>query len=127
MVGKYDSMVIYERPISTGRKPLYGYVYNSDEIKSISRGRDLLKEFAEYVVGVEYWLMIGGKTSKEKTYWLINQTYHHLKDDFVINFGKEVYKKHPVKYKKYDKCYPQYCLKDLDGQYIINENYKLWI
>lgn len=127
MVREYDSMVIFDKPISIGKIKIYGYVYNADLVDILCFKKDIFKNFAEYVIGTQFWVKIGGKISREKNSWIINNTYHNLDDDFVDKFCKYVYKNHPVKYKKYEKCFPHYFLKDLDEQYIINENYKLWI
>lgn len=129
MVRKYDSMVIFERPVEVGSRNLYGVLYSSDEMNRIyeQSGIDIFRKFAEYVVGMEYWLKIGGGTSKEKDYWKINNSYHHVNGDIVKDFCKVIYDKHPLNYEVIEKCYPKYFLKDIDDQYIINDNYKLWL
>lgn len=128
MERKFDSMLIFDRPVYLDNRSIYGFVYNADELDSkIKYYPVLLDDFIKYVFGLEYWLKIGGTTSRDRHTWVCNKKRLNTNEKEVDEFCNMVYTNNPVKYFRMDKCYPNFRKKDLEKDFIITDNYRLWI
>lgn len=118
----YDSILIFESPLTIGEDSIYGIVYESTPY-----GGEINRDYVGYLVGCKKWIDNGNEITNDRRWWdKATNVFYEGNEDFVANYCEQAYAETPISYFFQENLSFDYTEEDVDGTFIKSERFWNW-